>query len=49
MRIALKNSENGVEISFKMVDKEDEEAGNIRVRFFFLQNVLNPDSKIRIS
>ena len=47
--MALKNSEEGVEISFKMVDKEDEE---IEVRFFFffffLQNILNPDSKIWI-
>ena len=45
--MALKNSEEGVEISFKMAEKEDEE---VEVRFFFfLQNVLNPDSKIRIS
>ena len=45
--MALKNSEEGVEISFKMVEKEDEE---VEVRsFFFLQNVFNPDLKIRIS
>ena len=45
--MTLKNSEEGIEISFKMVEKEDEE---VEVRFFFfLQNVLNPDSKIRIS
>ena len=49
MRMTLKNSENGVEISFKMVEKEDEEVDSIQVHFFFLQNVLNPDSKIRIS
>ena len=50
MIMELKNSENGVEISFKTVEKEDEEVDNIQVRFFFfLQNVLNPDSKIRIS
>ena len=48
--MALKNSENGVEISFKTVEKKDEEVDNIQVRFFFFsQNVLNPDSKIRIS
>ena len=45
MRMALKNSENGVEISknsengvkisFKTVEKEDEEVDNIQVRFFF--------------
>ena len=50
MRMTLKNSENDVEISFKTVEKEDEEVDNIQVRFFFFsQNVLNPDSKIRIS
>ena len=43
MRMALKNSENDIEISFKMVEKEDEEVGNIQVHFFFSQNVLNPD------
>ena len=47
--MTLKNSENDVEISFKTVEKEDEEVDNIQVRFFFSQNVLNPDSKIRIS
>ena len=31
----LKNSENDVKISFKTVDKEDEEVDNIQVRFFF--------------
>ena len=45
----VENSENGVEISFKTVEKEDEEVDNIQVRFFFPQNVLNLDSKIRIS
>ena len=35
MRMALKNSENDVEISFKMIKKEDEEVDNIQVRFFF--------------
>ena len=35
MRMALKNSENGDEISFKTVDKEDEKDDNIQVRFFF--------------
>ena len=30
--MALKNSEEGIEISFKMVEKEDEE---VEVRFFF--------------
>ena len=49
MRMVLKNSENGVEISFKTVEKEDEEVDNIQVHFFFSQNVLNSDSKIRIS
>ena len=49
MRMTLKNSENDVEISFKTVEKEDEEVDNIQVLFFFSQNVLNPDSKIRIS
>ena len=43
MRMALKNSENDVEISFKTVEKEDEKVDNIQVRFFFPQNVLNPD------
>ena len=48
--MTLKNSENDVEISFKMMEKEDEKVDNIQVRFFFfLHNVLNPDSKIRIS
>ena len=46
--MALKNSEEDIEISFKMVEKEDEEV-EVRFFFFFLQNVLNPDSKIRIS
>ena len=50
MRMTLKNSENDVEISFKTVEKEDEEVDNIQVRFFFFsQNVLNPNSKIWIS
>ena len=51
MRMTLKNSENDVEISFKTVKKEDEKVDNIQIRFFFFfsQNVLNPDSKIRIS
>ena len=49
MRITLKNSENDVEISFKTVEKEDEEVDNIQVRFFFSQNVFNPYSKIRVS
>ena len=44
--MTLKNSEEDIEISFKTVEKEDEE---VEFRFFFLQNVLNPDSKIRIS
>ena len=45
--MALNNSEEGVEISFKIVEKKDEE---VEVRFFFfLQNVINPDSKIQIS
>ena len=35
MRMALKNSKNCVEISFKTVEKEDEEVDNIQVRFFF--------------
>ena len=43
MRKTLKNSENDVKISFKTVEKEDEEVDNIQVRFFFSQNVLNPD------
>ena len=42
--MALKNNENGVEISFKTVEKEDEEVDNIQIRFFFFShNVLNPD------
>ena len=48
--MTLKNSENDVEISFKTVEKEDKEVDNIQIRFFFFsQNVLNPDLKIRIS
>ena len=47
--MALKNNENDIEISFKTVEKEDEEVDNIQVRFFFSHNVLNQDSKIRIS
>ena len=44
MRIALKNSENDIEISFKTMKNEDEEVDNIQVRFFFFShNVLNPD------
>ena len=39
MRIALKNSENDVEISFKTVEKEDEEVDNIHVRFFFFRRM----------
>ena len=35
MRMTLKNSENDVEISFKTVEKEDEEVDDIQVRFFF--------------
>ena len=35
MIMALKISENDVEISFKTVEKEDEEVDNIQVRFFF--------------
>ena len=35
MRMTLKNNENGVEISFKTVKKEDEEVDDIQVRFFF--------------
>ena len=35
MRMGLKNSENDVEISYKTVEKEDEEVDNIQVRFFF--------------
>ena len=46
----VRMGEIGVEISFKTVEKEDEEVDNIRVNFFFFsQNVLNPDSKIWIS
>ena len=33
--MALKNSENGLEISFKTVEKEDEKVDNIQVHFFF--------------
>ena len=33
----MKNSENGVENSFKTVEKEDEEVDNIQVRFFFAE------------
>ena len=33
--MTLKNSENDVEISFKMVEKEDEEVYNIQDHFFF--------------
>ena len=47
--MTLKNSENDVEISFKTMEKENEEVDNIQVRFFFSHNVLNPNSKIRIS
>ena len=48
--MTLKNIENDIEISFKTMEKEDGEVDNIPVRFFFfLQNVLNPNSKIRIS
>ena len=47
--MTLKNSENDVEIRFKTVEKEDKEVYNIQVRFFFAHNILNPDSKIRIS
>ena len=39
MRMALKNSENGVEISFKTVEKEDEEVDNIHVGFFFFRKM----------
>ena len=35
MRMTLKNNENDVKISFKTVEKEDEEIDNIQVRFFF--------------
>ena len=48
MRMALKNNEKDVEISFKTVEKEDEKVDNIQVRFFFSHNVLNSDSKIQI-
>ena len=41
----LKNNDEGVEIS---LEKEDEKV-EVRFFFFFLQNVFNPDSKIRIS
>ena len=33
--MSLKNSENDVEISFKTMEKEDEEVDNIQIRFFF--------------
>ena len=46
--MTLKNSEEVVEISFKTMEKEDEEV-EVRIFFFFFQNVLNPDSRIRIS
>ena len=49
MKMTLKNSDNDVKISFKIVEKGDEEIDNIQIRFFFSQNVLNPNSKIRIS
>ena len=35
--MTLKNSENDVEISFKMVQNEDEEVDNIQVLFFFFR------------
>ena len=35
MRMTLKNSENGVEISFKTVEKEDKEVDNIQVLLLF--------------
>ena len=37
--MTLKNSENDVEISFKMVEKEDKEVDNIQI-FFFLRMYL---------
>ena len=39
--MALKNSENGVEISFETVEKEEDE---VQVHFFFPYNILNPES-----
>ena len=39
MRMALKNSENDVEISFKTVEKEVEEVDSIQVRFFFFRRM----------
>ena len=47
--MTLKNREEDIEISFKMVEKEDEELEVRFFFFFFLQNILNLDSKIRIS
>ena len=44
--MALKNSENDVEISFETVEKEEDE---VQVLFFFPYNILIPESKIRIS
>ena len=40
--MALKNSENGVEISFETVEKEEDEVQV--VHFFFPYNILNPES-----
>ena len=37
--MALKNSENDIEISFKTVEKEDEEVDNIQIRFFFFRRM----------
>ena len=45
--MALKNSENGVEISFETVEKEEDEV-QVHFFFFFPYNILNPESKIRI-
>ena len=39
MRMTLKNSENDVEISFKTMEKEDEQVHNIQVRFFFFRRM----------
>ena len=44
--MALKNNENGVEISFETEEKEEDE---VQVHFFFPYNMLIPESKIRIS
>ena len=45
--MTLKNSENGVEISFETEEKEEDE---VQVCFFFFPyNMLIPESKIRIS